>query len=393
MEQKTKIALRKSLVLLLAVIVTSCSSNTEVDIPKEIQQLDSLTVMSPDAEPARTVAFQKEAVFGSTDSVILGNLTDAAVDDNGRVFIADRNQNMIHAYRPNGRYLAQLGSEGKGPGEFTGIAAIKQQGQYLYAQDVRQRRINVYRLDSLTFSHSVPLSQQNRDIEQLSGANPAGFYIRNDERLLIRFSESFSAQSENTKRTIRYYLMDHEGNIVSDKIFEQQGDAFVMDRTGGSIMFMAPPYGRSSIFAMGPEHKIYTSWTEDFLIKIHNRDGDYQKAIYYPYQNSKLNIDEVVNEYDNNRQRNMLRNADHPATWPAINSLSVDDKERLWISTIVDNKEIYKWWLINSDGDLLATFTWPRNRSLMVAKDGAVYTKETNEETGVEQLVRYNITF
>jgi hypothetical protein len=375
----------------ILLLLIGCSSGAEVEIPDDIKQLENLTVISPEAEPSHAIDFEQEAVFGGTEDVILGQIASVAVDNQGRVFIADRDQNIIHSYRPDGRYLRQLGNEGKGPGEFSSISILRHQHDQLYAQDFRQRRVNVYQLDSLQFSHAIPLSRKNRDIEELSGTYPASYFIRSDGKLLVDFSESLPREEGSSQRTLSFYVIDQEGKIVSDRIFQRQSREFIIDRSDNGIMFMAPPYGRKSLLSVGDNNKLYTSWTEDFLIKVHSSDGSYQKAIYRPYHNIELDLNEVVKEYDNKQQKNMLRNADNPSTWPAIDAMKVDDKSRLWISTITDNKDIYQWWVISSEGDLLAKFSWPRTRSIEVVKDGKVYTQETDEETGLEQIVKYRI--
>ncbi len=69
----------------------------------------------------------------------------------------------------------------------------------------------------------------------------------------------------------------------------------------------------------------------------------------------------------------------------------IDDQNRLWISTIVKDLDVYRWWVLEENGKLLARFTWPRNREIEVIKNGFVYAKETEDETGLERVVRYRI--
>lgn len=88
----------------------------------------------------------------------------------------------------------------------------------------------------------------------------------------------------------------------------------------------------------------------------------------------------------------LVRRADNPSTWPAINAMTVDDKSRIWVSTITDSKDSYQWWVVSDEGKLLVRFRWPRSRSIELVKDGSVYTRETDEETGVTQIVRYGIS-
>lgn len=83
---------------------------------------------------------------------------------------------------------------------------------------------------------------------------------------------------------------------------------------------------------------------------------------------------------------------DLPQTWPVLTEMKIDDQDRLWIATTVENMNVYEWWVLDaSDGSLWARFTWPRYKPIEVIKDGKLYTRETEKETGLEEIVRYNI--
>jgi hypothetical protein len=384
---------RKNLILFTVVccfIIAGCSSAPKVEIPDHIKKLENLTVISPNTEAYYSIDFTRDAVFGESDEVVLGEITDMAVGNSGGVFIADGDQNAIHSYRPNGQYIQKMGQEGKGPGEFTGLHSVDHQDDRLYAFDEGQRRISVFDLSSLSFSTVIPLAQENRDADNLPNAIPSGFHVRSDGTLLVQFNDTFARGKGDTQQYTPYYLVDQEGKVISDKIHETK----LADEIGNSDMmvFVRPPYGRRSLLETGPADNIYSSWTEDFLIKQYNSNGEYQQAIYYPYEKAPLNISELVNEqYDSKMVRDVVRNADSPSTWPAMNSMTVDDQSRLWISTITDDKETYQWWVISSEGELLAKFSWPRSHSLEEVTNGNVYTRETDEETGLEQIVRYSV--
>lgn len=88
--------------------------------------------------------------------------------------------------------------------------------------------------------------------------------------------------------------------------------------------------------------------------------------------------------------RRMVRSADAPATWPALYSLTVDDEKRFWISTITDDDDTYDWWVLDEYGGLLATFTWPRERTVETVKNGYLYARQTDEFDLVE-IMRYEI--
>jgi hypothetical protein len=70
--------------------------------------------------------------------------------------------------------------------------------------------------------------------------------------------------------------------------------------------------------------------------------------------------------------------------------MKMDDHNRLWISTIVENQKVYQWWVLNKKGKLLARFTWPRDEPIQDIQNHAIYVMIRNKE-GVARIVRYKI--
>lgn len=56
--------------------------------------------------------------FEADPEYMFGDITSVAVDEAGRIYIADRIGSTLGVYRPDGRFLVQVGVEGDGPGEF-----------------------------------------------------------------------------------------------------------------------------------------------------------------------------------------------------------------------------------------------------------------------------------
>lgn len=211
---------------------------------------------------------------------------------------------------------------------------------------------------------------------------------------MVGFSSPVRMKEEDDEdeKTSPFYLADQEGRIMPGKFFEQRVVDSIIDREANSVMVMTVPYGRQPLLAEGHDDRIYYAWSEHFLVKVFNSDANYERAIYYPYKKGLLDHDEVINQYDNDRQRRMIRNDDVPDTWPALNSIIVDEQNRLWVSTITDNRDEYDWWVINEDGELKARFTWSRERRLSAVKDDHLYTREIND-SGLQQIARYRMEF
>ena len=53
------------------------------------------------------------------DEYIFGHVTSVAADQHGKIYVADRLSPSVRVFRPDGGFMAWIGREGEGPGEFT----------------------------------------------------------------------------------------------------------------------------------------------------------------------------------------------------------------------------------------------------------------------------------
>ncbi|MDR8393828.1 hypothetical protein NC796_21930 [Aliifodinibius sp. S!AR15-10] len=149
------------------------------------------------------------------------------------------------------------------------------------------------------------------------------------------------------------------------------------------------------------DDNIYLARTKHFLIEKLDPNGNYIRAFYYPVKRKKFSPQDAIQateekyvEYVSEWRVSVIKNADEeniPDKWPALNTMLIDDKNRIWASLIVNNEEVYQWWVLENSGKLIVRFTWPRSRSIEVVKDGYLYAKKTDEETGLAKVVRYRI--
>jgi hypothetical protein len=54
---------------------------------------------------------------GTAGEVIFGFIITALADEDGVIYLLDRQLSCVHVFSPNGKYLQQLSREGDGPGE------------------------------------------------------------------------------------------------------------------------------------------------------------------------------------------------------------------------------------------------------------------------------------
>ncbi len=83
----------------------------------------------------------------STDPAVFGDVIGLAVDDLGRIYVADGQWHEIRVFDSGGGFLRRFGRRGEGPGEFAELGGILWHPTGLWAMDRRARRLTVF--DSL----------------------------------------------------------------------------------------------------------------------------------------------------------------------------------------------------------------------------------------------------
>lgn len=355
------------------------------------------------------IRFIREATYGDTEEIFLGVIRSVAVDGKGRVYIADRDHVSIHVYSSDGQYLQSLGRQGQGPGEFDMISPITQirfKNDKIFVTDgyhMFPHRAHLFRKDDLSYSHSINLRADNKeDIDEgMKQYYPRQIYPREDGSLLVSYSRMHSPNYfESENRTIPYYLHSESGQMKPGPVLEQKDAQFYFTVHRGNQYYARPfEFLSNPLFAVSSGDTLYSAWSADFKVAVHLPDGSPHKIIEHPYEPVPLTEDAVGESirqcdrgYDEGVCEEMVQNAEKlPDTWPALNDLLVDDENRLWVSTVVEDFDVYEWWVLDETGELITTFEWPRDEPIEVVKNGYMYTRETDNETGLQEVVQYRI--
>lgn len=406
--------------LLPILLLGGCSGEgTREEIrPTEEPLPNNQTEQSPEdaSDPVVEFTFEREAVFGPDDEVIMGEIAVFTADDSRRVFIGDASQTTIHVFDEDGSYLTSFGREGEGPGEFGYLSpytTIKVHSGQLYITDNTRfitYRIHVFSLDDFSLSHTIRLTNHNWDnyIAENKGErdelryHPQQIYPLHQERFLVSYHRFPDEYRENESK-ILYVVQDNSGTIVSDPVLEQKDLRYLAhtDRTNLTMMYSFPFHGKSLLAVSGSGQLYAANHTETFDISVYDTEGRQIRSFQHPFDNIPLTRSSLMEKYrdDEDAARlgdgvalNMIREEENlPESWPAVDDLLIDDENRLWISTIVEDFDVYEWWVLEETGELITRFEWPRDEPIEVIKNGYIYTRETDEETGLQQVVRYRI--
>lgn len=376
----------------------------------EVAPSERLIKVAADTDTTDNIKLTRDAHFGSTDNVIVGSIETFTVDQKDRVFIADGDQTTVQVFNPEGEYITSLGRQGRGPKEFRMISPHTRMAIHsnqLYVSDSKLnfiQRLQVFNLDDLSFDRTIKLIPENQDdYFQLKAMVPEEFYPLTEETFLVAYHLIPSQQRDN-KGFIHYVHQDEHGKILSKPVLTQIDLTYLTRTVRGRANYAAIetfPFFEKSLMVASEEDYLYAvNHTSEFKITVYDSKGNQIRSFQHPFDNRPLNRRELIERYDNtmshlgpgNVAANMIKEADNlPEIWPAIENMLIDDQNRLWISTIVDDLEVYQWWVVDaSDGSLLARFEWPRDKPIEEVKNGYMYTLETDEK-GVDNIIKYNI--
>ncbi|MBD3614926.1 MAG: 6-bladed beta-propeller [Gracilimonas sp.] len=394
----------------------SCTpSSTKDDLSLKLGELPN-AISITDAGSAKIIELIPEVVIGDDDKLILGYLSQIEIDSAGRVYLADWRQKQIHVFDKNGDYITALGREGVGPGEFQGFSHMKIKGNKLSVFDRRQFRINEFNLETLSYSNSTTVRQYPRNVgeyEEIKGWIPMYFIPRYDSTTIAGYMEhpkdsriELETYNLGEYRGVKYYFMNYSGEIISDQLFEMRDREDLMATVEGKHLSRVQPaaFLGNTILRVSPEKEMISVWTKDFIIKIYDSNGNYERALYHASHSKRTirreELIEFLHEDDWNNQL-LVKHAELPEKWPSLFTIKIDDENRIWVGLIKEGEQFLEWWVITQQGDLVAkaympedlSLKWLMSDPLLAIRDGYFYASKRDPDTGQELVVKYKMEY
>jgi len=369
--------------LLCIGLFASCSSSPEIEIPEEIAAMENVAIFSSDDAPSHTIEFERIASYGDTDDMFVGQMRGVAVDQFGRVYLADDGEKKVHIYEPDGTHIQSIGGEGEGPGEFRFIAGPMVYNNHLYVMDFMQRRISAFQLDDYSFDYALNIGDNDSG---MSGF-PEYFTPLDNGNYFMVVSSMTGEDNEYTRKP-EVYLMGESGEVVGEEMLSFENERMITIDSNNGLMLLMPPYIRRTFVRSNSSEEIVSVNSDRMFIQFYDMDGSYKRGLYYSYSNLALDRNRVLDTYDGEEMRSALRRDNMPETMPAFNNMYLDDKNRIWFEMLTEEEEQTDYWLLDYEGERLATFTWPRGRNVQTIRDNHIYTQE-EDEMGLNEIVKY----
>lgn len=362
-------------------------------IPQNIQELENLTVFPAESEPSHLIELIPVQNYGDLEEPYIAFTLGAVEDDNGWVIIwavSSTYEQTLCVYNTDGTYNKKLGRRGKGPGEYGSIGGVFTKLKKIFVLDDTSKRLNEYSTKDYSFVRSILFETWEIDSE----LNFAAVEPRKDGNFLgifVDFRQGFG------RTEIEYQIMDSVGNtlypepIVLPDVFK-----IVVEPSTQPIMPVA--FLGSSITSLSDEDVLYYANTLNFLIKKYDHKGVYQSSIYYPIKGLPLDLNEYIkSQLFSPKVRDIEKafaemDQELPEEIPVIDRMFVDDENRIWVALPMGvASKNYQWWVLKESGQLIAKLLLPRDQPIYDIKNGHLYSKKTNEETGSEYVVKYRI--
>ena len=394
-------------VVLFCLVAAQCTQETQTnhirildEIPEHIRKVENLTIFPGDSEPRYSITLIPEHTYGETGEPYLTTLNDAVVDDQGRVIILNANTNTnyehsIYVYDNTGDFHTQVGRHGRGPGEYGWIFDIQYMNGNIIVRDMTSQRLTLYSAKDYTFDRSMLIDDlainNHEDVQEMEIGLIKAI---SDGNYLVSFSK------RGFDEEYKYLLMGADGDMIDFNALPFPASVSVKSpgkERGPSLgLGYALGYNLESV----SNNELYSIWTRDFLIKKYDRNGIYQSAVYYPVQGLPFDLEWYEIEspfgYSASEVENAIINSDLelPETLPVLSGLMVDDENRIWVAVRMDSiREMVEWWILEESGELLAKLQRPFEKTIFDIKDGYLYAKEIDEETGAEFVVKYRMEF
>ncbi|HLL47323.1 MAG TPA: 6-bladed beta-propeller [Longimicrobiaceae bacterium] len=321
---------------------------------------------------------------------MLSMVVGVVLDDLGRVWVADRQQQNIRVFDPRGTHVRTIGRKGSGPGEFRSVSGLtRMPNGNLLVLDFGNSRFSVYDTAGVlvtTYPRRTTVSispwpgrfdRQGRlyDVESAGAANESR------TNAVVRLDEAF--QPTDTFRLPAFQMQYFE---VSRKV-DQNTD----------VTRVNVPFTPSQIWSIDPEGYVWVAVTDRYRLERYSFDGTVDRVVERRFTPVPVTAADrrrsLEGNYDFTRKGGRIDASRIPKTKPALNSLFFDHEGRMWVKPVRPEGENPVLDVFDPSGEYLGRVLAPER---MVVGPGTAVRGDrmaalTMDEDGVQSVVVFRI--
>jgi len=368
--------------IISAILLSPACQKQKAGWRGKIETIDGVKVVhnfeSDPEESFKPIEFIADLSIGEIEgdeNYMLSYPADIDSDAEGNIYVLDYQDCVLKKYDPHGKFVAQFGREGQGPGEFT----------------------NPY---SMTISHQDLIYVGDTNLNKIEVFSPAGIY---QKTMKVDFRYYFSV---NTKNDL---IIDHQEYDKDGNPFYSVG-RFDFQKNKAEVLFSQRQYWPARImddefryefpyyvrWDINSKDHIYVGSAVEYKISVFSPDGKLLFKFIKNFIPVKVSGEEMKKISDGLRPIGGANPFMANPVYPVFKFISIDEKDRVWIEHYQPdwrnrtNKEtIYD--VFSFDGKFLfstkiAGHIYPKP----IFKNGYIYTLARNE-SGYTKALRLRI--
>ena len=220
--------------------VLSTSYSQEIETVDGVQIIHNETQGQWGKNPQVELEFIR--TIGEMDSVddalIFFMPTDIGFDSQGNIYVLDSGNHRIQKFSPDGMYLATIGQQGQGPGEFQYPQSLTLDSKgYLYISDMGNRKIHVLKPGGGE-DHTIQMNERN--VENIRWVSDGRIVMGGGGGVMMIGPEGMS-ESQDLGKLLT--ILDSEGKIVQEFGEKLDYKDFLMNSSGNRYHFAVDKEG------------------------------------------------------------------------------------------------------------------------------------------------------
>jgi len=375
------------------------SRKTSIDLQdlKDVKVISNPKTPKPKDRFKLRIIFEEELSIGveeGDENYMFGGRLYFNTDDEGNIYVNDRDRQRIQKFNHQGQYLITIGRKGRGPGEFVNAwnPRFDKDGN-LYVFDFSNRRISFFTtegeyLRQISFPQGISIHY----------INSSGLYFSSQSRIL--------SDSDVFSYTRTYGLFDKDLNQLAE-VYNRTTESKRDTRSRAHYLaniFSDEAYAPNRTFLMSRSGFIYFGYPEKYEIKIFSPEGKLVKILEKEYDPIKIGkkhkeifINYLEDEYyrgmptEESIKKDVIRLLKYPKYLPAYQTFTL--MENGWLFVVVDSGEEDAKLIDIFDQDMkyIAQFTTSVSTDRLIFKNGKAYAIDTVNDYRYVKRYSYEI--
>jgi hypothetical protein len=363
---------RFAAVALVACASTACGA-ADVRVGEAIvRDSAGITIVENDGPVWRsgqewTVDTEAYLVIGMTEGpaeYMFDRVVGAARLTDGRLVVANSGSAELRFFDAAGRHLTNAGRSGEGPGEFRFLGRLfATAGDTLLAHDFMTRRVSVFDAEG-----GFVRSGRGDAANTIEGALDARSVLATGGRVFDPQQPRFGQPLRDDVPLLRIELEAGSADTLAVVTGPQRLLIGDMNR----FVVSAPPFGRSTVFAVGPA-RYYMGTQDAFEIGEYAADGRLLRLLRRNVEPAVVSQEDIAayrgraaqaidaNPQMSSAMADAMRRVSFPATHPAHGELYLDAEQNLWVREVESGPSsgFPNWSVFDRDGRFLGSVTTP----------------------------------